>query len=211
MKNKNLLFMIIPVIILIGWAGYHEIHSNIGNTVYLKIRGFDPRDLLSGHYLTYEVEYENFSPSECRDNSNYADVDYLCLDTGEINTNIDACKVKIQGECSWRGFDAGINRFYIPQEYALKLDNLLRNGEYPATIEVLVNSSGRAYVKELFFDNIPWKTFIMNSDTVEQSSESIDTAVDVENSGDVLNPSQSSANPEQQAEQTTEDEMSTGY
>ncbi len=173
--NKHLLLILCPIFILFLWASYHEINSNIGTERTFEIRGYDPRDLLSGHYLTYDVIYDNFDGETCL--YKYNDREKLCLDTGKLVEKGVPCKLELAGTCRYNRFDANINRFYIPQEHAEQLDKLLRNNIVPASIKVLITNSGTAYVKELYFDGMPWQEYIKNADTIQQSSSSIDAEV----------------------------------
>ena len=60
MKSSTLRYAMLslPLAVLVAWTGYHTISSRIGTEIILKVAGYDPRDLLSGHYLTYNVVYE---------------------------------------------------------------------------------------------------------------------------------------------------------
>lgn len=119
--KKYIISVCITLGFLFGWTLFTLVSSNIGTTVEFGVIGYDPRNLLSGHYLTYTVMYED-----------------------------DAKELK------------GINRFYIPEKYAADLDRALRSGEYDTKIKVLITPSGRAYVKEMFFDGVGAVEFAKN-------------------------------------------------
>ena len=59
MTRIRLLFfaLLLPVLLLASVAGWKSWVVAAGNRVILPIQGFDPRDLLSGHYLIYTIDY----------------------------------------------------------------------------------------------------------------------------------------------------------
>ncbi len=182
-NKKQISLLLLPIIILILWAIYHEINSNNGTEVTLNITGYDPRDLLSGHYLTYQINYPKINIAQCQEYRSMGEV-FLNLDTGEISDTKTTTDTWLMGRCGHNNFNSGLNKFYIPQKYAKELDNILRTGKFPASIKVMITNSGKGYVKQLYFDGMPWQQFLENSDTVEQNSSSIDSATDVMLSSD---------------------------
>ena len=62
-KTKALLF--IPVFILLGWVFVIQFDISSGVKMDLPIRGYDPRDILAGHYLSVEVDFDAFA-QECK-------------------------------------------------------------------------------------------------------------------------------------------------
>ena len=56
-KNPRLAFALaFPIALLAGHTAYKQARVMIGTTVVVPIAGFDPRDLLSGHFLTYRLD-----------------------------------------------------------------------------------------------------------------------------------------------------------
>ena len=157
MRNK-IIACAFALTVLFGWAIYHTVNSNIGQIVEIKVSGYDPRDLLSGHYLTYTVDYDNFKHADCRNFQSEPAV-YLCLAIGKLSAKKPADCLAVKGICRYSRFVAGIERFYIPQDYAPKLDAALRAGKHDAKIKVLITRGGKTYVKDMFFDGISAKDF----------------------------------------------------
>lgn len=96
---------VIPFIALLSWTIYLCIIQKTGTEVRVVITGYDPRDLLSGHYIQYTIDWDKtdchqFSNKECPE-------DEFCS------------KARWGRQC----------RFYIPEKHAQKLDKLfaLRN------------------------------------------------------------------------------------
>lgn len=160
--NKTLLivFLLLPIGVLLFQVTGHEIDRNKGQRVHFLVEGYDPRDILSGHYLTYSVNYQN--AGECSDTSGAEERDViLCIqDKQKIPRNMRfcepgqndkscACHLKIKGRCSYKTFTAGIEKYYIPESKAALLDQQIR--KEGAIIEVSVTPQGRAYLMDLYF------------------------------------------------------------
>ena len=94
--------LILPWIYLVSWTlclTYQRAH---GAEVTVSITGYDPKDLLSGRYIAYQIDWEK---TDCRQFEN--------------NTcpKKNFCRNGLWGEeC----------RFYVPEEQAGKLDKLFR-------------------------------------------------------------------------------------
>ena len=160
--------LILPVLCLIGLTVYKAAKIAAGKEIVIPITGYDPRDLLSGHYLTFRLDLDN--ESLCADyNNNHSPV-YACLrqlENNELNVNManDAsaepgCDAKLMGKCEYGIFSAGIERFYIPEEYAAELDKIIRNGK--VKILVSIDKNGKAIIKDLLIYDHPWQDYINN-------------------------------------------------
>ena len=58
MKNKLLLLiLLIPVICLFIWNCFLWYDKDSGTEITVSIMGYDPRDLLSGHYIRYRIDW----------------------------------------------------------------------------------------------------------------------------------------------------------
>jgi len=157
-KTKTALFLalLFPFISLILLTAYKASIRASGHEVILPIAGYDPRDLLSGHYLIYRIIYG--VDGICASN-NEIHTGYVCLDPKEFSTSApENCKALIQGVCNYGVFTAGIERFYIPDSHAIVLEQEIRNKS--ASIVLSVNGTGKALVKDLLIDGRTWKSFI---------------------------------------------------
>jgi uncharacterized membrane-anchored protein len=144
------------------WVGSMGIEAARGTDVVLPIRGFDPIDILRGHYLTYQVDYG----TRVKIQQGYDMIPRcVCLEAkGEGRAEASwfgqcadrdpaTCPLFIKGNISYGfgGFNAGIERYYIPEAYSEKL----RVAPDGATIKVRVTSSGRGYVTDMFVNGEP--------------------------------------------------------
>ena len=62
--NKAALLLFIPVMILLGWVISVQTAVSTGTQIVMPVQGFDPRDILAGHYLQVSVDYSSFK-NEC--------------------------------------------------------------------------------------------------------------------------------------------------
>lgn len=156
-NRKLIAVLVFPIIALMLLTGYKSYLLNTGREVTLPITGYDPRDLLSGHYLTYRVEYgvENICKGMMGKMAMEA---YVCLNPKQFSFSpLNNCLQMIRGTCrNSSRFEAGIERYYIPEEQASELDKLVRGGK--ASIVVSVQPSGKAQIKDLLINGKSWRS-----------------------------------------------------
>ena len=154
-KKYILTVLIIPIIALLTLAIYKKYVFTTGHQVILPITGYDPRDLLSGYYLIYNVEYD--IKNICQDKEYREDkVAYICLNPRKFSyIKPYTCDLFIKGACHNLNFKAGIERYYVPKGQAKKLEALVRSNK--ASIVLSVTKSGDAQVKDLLINGKSWK------------------------------------------------------
>ena len=167
MKNKLLIAALIFPIVILGLITVNKYAKvNFGTELTIPIKGFDPRDILSGHYLIYRIDY---GPNANCDYEKYTEDAYMCLKKtdGKYSSEIrrympahykDKYLAVIRGECHKGRFKAGIERFYIPENAAIILDMVVRNGK--GKIVLSVTPDGKAMVKDLLIDDKSWKKYV---------------------------------------------------
>lgn len=147
------LSLVIPIVVLGALVFYKRHILNEGIEVILAVEGYDPRDLLSGHYLTYTVKYEVeglcvgiYDPTE----------HYVCLETKTSSSEEPVgCRLYIRGYCQTGRFVAGIERYYVDEKLASELEKKVRDRK--ASVVLSVTRSGHAQVKDLLIDGRPWR------------------------------------------------------
>lgn len=152
-KNLFIVALVFPVLVLLALTFTKTYSLQTGQRIVLPISGYDPRDLLAGHYLTYRVDYG--IPAICEDRAGKTGcVCFPDLAFGSAEfvpeceaTGLAKCELYIRGVCSRTRFKAGIERFYITESKAEELDRIVRTGV--AEIRVSVSSDGSALVEEL--------------------------------------------------------------
>ena len=151
---KRVFAIFSPVLLLALWVITLEFKKSSGEVYQLKIEGYDPRDLLSGHYLQFRLTF--LPGSECKADptvttcacfASSKDTPEL-LEGVEVKSCSDAalnCPVFIEGTCSGGRFLAGIERYYIPEALAPALVTIPEN----ASALVGINGTGSAVIKGL--------------------------------------------------------------
>ena len=155
MTRIRLLFfaLLLPVLLLASVAGWKSWVVVAGNRVILPIQGFDPRDLLSGHYLIYTIDYG--IEGLCELGGGPA---FVCLDPKAFSwakPPAGQCRQLIRGRCDRTRFTAGIERFCIPEDRALSLDKAVRNRR--GDVVLVLDGKGGAQVADLLIDGRSWQ------------------------------------------------------
>jgi len=146
--NKKYFWLIaffIPLICLMVWTVSLHIQRQSGQEVRVQITGYDPRDLLSGHYIQYQIDWEKTDCSQFEGQ--------VCPDTKYF------CKKARWGrQC----------RFYIPEKHAERLDKLFRGRNSNQDVFEIVYSyqPGRnAMAKQLLINGQDWTLYQPKQET----------------------------------------------
>jgi uncharacterized membrane-anchored protein len=174
-KQKLIAALVLPLVVFIALIFYKQAKVSMGEEVILPITGFDPRNILSGHYLIYEIDYGLEGDNYCSEKENRSADVYLCLIRDKKKRELyrssvsvyydesdlyDAgCDAVIRGKCRYGRFmpDSEIEKFYIPEECAHSLDRAIRNGK--GKIVLSVTRGGSAVIKDLLIDDKSWKEY----------------------------------------------------
>lgn len=104
--------------------------------IILRIQGFDPRDLLSGHYISYRIDWEN---SDCTQFEN--------------------------SKCPKQKFGTINQRFYIPEKDAYELDRRFRQADLNDDIFEIIYAYSPRFIpvaKRLLINGKDWQEQIEN-------------------------------------------------
>lgn len=167
--NKKLVFsLLFPIGCLVLLTAYKHIKIITGIEMTIPIEGYDPRDLLSGHYLTFQLDLDQ---EEYCDREEDRDPVYLCLDQESFDDELyeheifslirfpsGECKAVLKGRCNDGRFLAGIERFYIPEAHGYTLDRVIRKGK--GKILVAIDQKGKAVIKDLLINDKSWKAYV---------------------------------------------------
>lgn len=177
--NKTKILLFVPVFILLGWTLSVQSMISQGEKMDLPVRGYDPRDILAGRYLSVSVDYDGF-PSECKVDENKesggrlraADKKrrellwkkrdaFFCPDSGRIVLERpEECRSFIKGYCYDNRFYDGISRFYVSEKKAGILEKAVRDKSKKPMLRVSVTPDGRAYPLDLLLEEIPYKEWL---------------------------------------------------
>ena len=164
MKTKSSLIIafIFPILVLMGMAGINKYYIKISEERVFPISGYDPRDLLSGHYLVFSVDYGmNCSSLKKKmkgkvKKEKYPIKAHLCLEPekaiGLSHKPNKECSLFIKGKCSYYRSNFSVkngNRYYIPEKHARKLEHLVRNSENEREVVLSITKKGHVMVKDI--------------------------------------------------------------
>jgi len=162
MNHRLLLVAVIfPILGLLALIGRAELNLRSGRGWELPISGYDPRDLLSGHYLRYRYQLEwRQGASRCGDAGTIDRRCCLCLEPRPGSREPLVHNVQcgaVAGCLSWlRGSDlVGEQRYFVPAEHAAGLEQALR--DRPAALRVAITDDGTLAVDTLLLDGAPWR------------------------------------------------------
>jgi uncharacterized membrane-anchored protein len=161
MINKKLLaIVLLPFILLCLLILRAEYHLSTGSKWDFAITGYDPRDLLRGHYLRFRIKYDwQETKNKCVDKYNCG----YCLTKIK---NQQAPKVQIvdktiaqqcDGFMLYNELQTPLNRFYIPEKYAQKAETILQNARQNNTafLRLSISTQGKAQIVDLLIDGKP--------------------------------------------------------
>lgn len=133
------LSFIVPILFLLGWVIYLSLFTLTAQEVKIRIMGYDPRDLLSGHYLAYQIDWDKTNCSQF-DNS----------------------------VCPTYDFSKIPHRFYLPEKEAVLVDRLFRENSFNSiqerTFEIVFSyAAGKTPIaKQLLIDGKDWRNALIN-------------------------------------------------
>lgn len=158
--NRSIVAVLIPVVVLIGWCLWLESRAVTGTAVQLPITGYDPRDLLSGHFMRYRLELGESNP--CGVASAHNEV-CACVAAqsaesvsgvywaGSCAARPAECRTFLRGRCDGSRFVAGVEQYFIPEDLAPQLQRLPEE----ATIVLALDRAGHATVLRMLVAGEP--------------------------------------------------------
>ncbi len=157
MKQTVVVALLLPLIALLGWVLQLEYHARAGHEVRIKIKGYDPRDLLSGHYIRYLLDLGEFNACEhasrvqavcvCLNKSSDGK-HYVADSSTNCRNSLPNCEQIIRGDCASSQFLAGVERYSIPESLAPVLATLPAN----SSVILALDREGNGQVKQILVD-----------------------------------------------------------
>lgn len=173
-KIKLIVSIVFPLCVLFGLVLKTEIDIKQGKRLKLAIEGYDPRDLLRGHYINfrYQWDFDEEKTQKFIDiNKDYHIKDvYICIPSNrkvypvvELDDN-ENCEMRVFGKFKTNkslpryDFALGIEKYYVPEKFSKTLEDELRSKK--GEVELVVNSQGRAVIIDFLIDGISWEKII---------------------------------------------------
>lgn len=149
-----------PILFLIGLTALNEYRLRKSKSLVLPVQGYDPRDLLSGHYLIYKVHYDLNCPDNLKD---FPVTAYMCFEPFKYISVLkqpENCSLFIKGECKGNlEFKTDADRYYIPEDKAKQLEEIFLKADKKEVV-LSVTRKGHVLVKDLIIEGQSIKTLI---------------------------------------------------
>lgn len=160
MINKNLLMIVmVPFILLCLLIARAEYRLITGVQWDIAITGYDPRDLLRGHYLRFRLAYDWKEPKEqCVSDKSCS---YCLTDVGAQAPKVQIIETHLAKQCDgfmqYDDLKTPLNRFYIPETQARYAEDLLRQARIDKTayLRLSVNKKGVPQIVDLLINGQP--------------------------------------------------------
>jgi uncharacterized membrane-anchored protein len=159
MNKKLLMVVMIPFILLCLLIVRAEYHLSVGTQWDFAITGYDPRDLLRGHYLRFRIDYDwQESQNECNDEASCV---YCLTDVGGQAPKVQIVAIDIAKQCDgfmqYDDLREPLNRFYIAEIQAKLAEDILRQAriENTAYLRLSINKKGAPRIVDLLIDGQP--------------------------------------------------------
>jgi uncharacterized membrane-anchored protein len=158
------LAVVLPLVVLAFAMIRAERHLGENRRWSFEVTGFDPRDLLRGHYLQFRVVLDEPDAASARELESCSD-DSCCLcllaadadtTTKVQHTTCEAARESCDGALRESSIVA-LQRYYIPEERAAEISKLFEQarGEHRARLVVTVDEAAEAHIDTLLVDDIP--------------------------------------------------------
>ncbi|EMJ53008.1 GDYXXLXY protein [Leptospira interrogans serovar Valbuzzi str. Duyster] len=167
--------LVFPILFFVSEIVTLEFTKTRGKELILPIKGYDPRDLLSGHYLQYNIGFKTSEgdavckrqKNEVLNQSNSDGKSCICYphlgmiyeneglfvedcDEGTLKDK-SLCKVYLRGTCKYGRFEIANERFYVNEAKALEYEKRLRKEK--VHIRLKVDSKGKAVTDSLIWED----------------------------------------------------------
>ncbi len=149
----------LPVLVLAFGIVRAERHLASATRWSFDVTGYDPRDLLRGHYLQYRLDlHEQEALESCADD--FGERCCLCLDAAASNqppvvrrASCELARQRCDGVLKTR-YLSELTRYYIPEERAQELTQVFQDAarEHQTKLVVAIDESGKPQIDALLVD-----------------------------------------------------------
>ena len=130
-KYINFILILAPTVLLLLWVIGLSWQLNSGQEVKIRITGYDPRSILSGHYINYTIDWENTDCTQFENNT---------------------CPEKDFEKALYAQYWGKTGRFYIAENQAEDLDEAVRSSQNVAEIIYSYQKGRRPYALRLLIN-----------------------------------------------------------
>jgi hypothetical protein len=156
-QRSLVLALLLPIAAVGAMIVRAEITTRGGRPWVVHIEGYDPRDLVRGHYLRFGVKWRWESPFDSCTESTCC---YCLNGAGPPPVEPDVTRISCSATsacASWIPEERAqnLNQFFIPEDKGTELEKAIRNKE--AQISLRVSSGGNVVITDLLLDGKPWR------------------------------------------------------
>ena len=158
MKSRTLQLwfaLLLPIVAFLGLVWRAELLRASGPVFHVAIAGYDPRDLLQGHYLRYRLQWPV-------DGACDGATCCLCLQVSGVHTKVECgtADAACDAQLSRQTVDQG-REFFIQEDTGPALEQAIRRGQGAMALNVTPN--GQVRVHELFIDGVPHRRWLRDN------------------------------------------------
>jgi uncharacterized membrane-anchored protein len=154
--------LLLPLVALVLLIVRAELVLKQGKRWTVAIGGYDPRDLIRGHYLQYRVRWKKDpnSTEACTDRDGDC---YLCLrrESGDPGSRPEPLVQWVRGsekqDCDSAfsvAAEENLHKYFIPEDKGAVLERAIREKE--ASLVLAVSATGEVVIKDLLLNDEPW-------------------------------------------------------
>ncbi len=154
-KPKIILSLVLPIVILLSAIVKSEYQVRSGETWVFKIGAYDPRHLLKGQYLRFQVLWDWEKDGESRIVKNNSSCLCLMKKQGTVKVSNAQCE-SISENCDGfirNKYLSRLEKYYIPENRGKVLEEKIRNKK--AEIVLAINTNGYPVIKNMLIDGQP--------------------------------------------------------
>lgn len=160
-RNALAAAVVLPLLVIALGIVRAERHLANSTRWTFDVQGYDPRDLLRGHYINYRLDLHEGAPIEaCREND-----DDCCLCLSAQGSGVPpkvqratctVAKQRCEGVLRTR-YLTELQRYYIPENEAYKLERRFQEAAANRTahLRVAVDDTGKPQVEALLIGGVP--------------------------------------------------------
>ena len=169
--------MVIPLLGIVSMLARSEYRASDSKTWRIEIVGYDPRDLIHGHYLRYNYVLSLTNPisphseEQTRKSLNRLNEDdrgqFVCFSKPAGTTIIMQLKQESLSQYACDSLVrienlAGPKKYLIPEVSAAQLDVALTTQK--SSVDLIIDSEGGVMVGDLYLEGRPWREVIPKSE-----------------------------------------------
>jgi uncharacterized membrane-anchored protein len=147
--------LLLPIVAFAGLVVRAELLRASGPVFHIAIAGYDPRNLLQGHYLRYRLQWP-------ADGSCDGATCCLCLQTSGAHTKVECGVVNAvcDAQLSHQMVEQG-REFFIQEDAGPALEQAIRRGQ--GTMVLNVTPNGQVRVHALLIDGVPHRRWLRDN------------------------------------------------